>query len=67
MKDDKETICFMNVMWWCLLWFDDGQPDQFTWQTQRMSNYLWYLLTEQLDVLDPEKLEKIEICSSVLI
>ena len=65
MKDSIGTIQFMNVMRWCLPQnFDDGtntntKTDLFTWQAQRMSNYLRHLLTKQLDITtDPEKPEK---------
>ena len=61
MKDSNGTIRFMNVMRWCLPKnFDDGTnttSDLFTWQAQRMSNYLRHLLTKQLDITTdpPEK------------
>ena len=62
MKDSNGTIRFMNVMRWCLPRFDDGTNtntsyDLFTWQAQRMSNYLRHLLTKQLDTTTnpPEK------------
>ena len=64
MKDSNGTIRFMNVMRWCLPRFDDGtntntSSDLFTWQAQRMSNYLRHLLTKQLDITtNPEKPEK---------
>ena len=33
MKDDNNgTICFMNIMQWCLSYFDNGATDLFTWQ-----------------------------------
>ena len=40
---------------------DDGngeEIDLFKWQAKRMSNYLWYLLTKELDSTDPDKPNK---------
>ena len=55
-------------MEWCMPRFDvdgnvadDGNGEKiglFKWQAKRMSNYLRYLLTKELDTVDPDKPEK---------
>ena len=50
MKGNNGNSDFMNVMRWYLPCFDNEETDIFTWQAQRMSNYLRYLLTKQLNL-----------------
>ena len=38
--------------------FKTCQIDLFKWQARRMNNYLWYLLTKELDLSDHDKSEK---------
>ena len=45
MKDSNGKIWFIKVMRWCLPCFDNGEIDLFTWQAQRMSNYLQAIST----------------------
>ena len=40
---------------------DDGNGEEiglFKWQAKQMSNYLWYLLTKELDLTDDDQPEK---------
>ena len=37
---------------------NDEKTNIFKWQAKRMSNYLQYLLTKDLDLSDPDKPEK---------